>query len=123
MLEENFYKEYTISALSYCKFVIYYVGYIITVLTYRGHGVARPRIIICHTVNFVLTPIEKTCNEQYHNFSLQEENVKPNLNSMTNCKFLFIIYICTPIQQILQFYKKCFTEFNSLSCIHVQYFY
>lgn len=101
MLEENFYKEYTISALSYCKFVIYYVGYIITVLTYRGHGVARPRIIICHTVNSVLTPIEKTCNEQYHNFSLQEGNVKPNLNSMTNCKFLFIIYICTPIQQIL----------------------
>lgn len=90
MLEENFYKEYTISVLSYCKFVIYYVGYIITVLTYRGHGVARPRIIICHTVNFVLTHIEKTCNEQYHNFSLQEENVKPNLNSMTIFFLLFI---------------------------------
>lgn len=96
MLEENFYKEYTISVLSYCKFVIYYVGYIITVLTYRGHGVARPRIM-----SYCKFCINTYRENLHHNFSLQEENVKPNLNSMTNCKFLFIIYICTPIQQIL----------------------
>lgn len=47
----NFYKANAIRVLPYCKFLIYWVGYIITVLIYWV--VTRLNIIICHTVNLV----------------------------------------------------------------------
>lgn len=92
------YKEKTVSVSSYCDFVIYWVGKTLDNHIFNKLS-SRTKIIICHIVNFVFTPITKTYNEHFNLVGKCKTKINQYDVMQTFIYYLYL-YICTPIQKI-----------------------
>lgn len=121
IIQWHVYPKYLYSVLSYCKFVIYWVGVktefrysVITILIYW----VGARFYKNHNMSFC------KFSKNAHLENLQWTILYHNFNLLGVCKikikhydFLWIfiyIYICTLMKQKFVFKKTCFTELNSL---------